>query len=158
MSGLIETKKDYTADVAVIIPESITLADERGLDEAILLLLGMEKKCRVNNDFSNLKEICLHMVRLCRTKGDWSRLNSTLAVINKRRSQSKVAISAIVEEAVKYIEETPSLEVKIELIKTLKDICEGKMYVEGQSASLHLSLALIMEGKASPSSPSRACT
>eukprot|EP00596_Hydrurales_sp_CCMP1899_P003999 CAMPEP_0119033624 /NCGR_PEP_ID=MMETSP1177-20130426/675_1 /TAXON_ID=2985 /ORGANISM="Ochromonas sp, Strain CCMP1899" /LENGTH=444 /DNA_ID=CAMNT_0006990509 /DNA_START=103 /DNA_END=1434 /DNA_ORIENTATION=+ len=145
MSGLIETKKDYTADVAVIIPESITLADERGLDEAILLLLGMEKKCRVNNDFSNLKEICLHMVRLCRTKGDWSRLNSTLAVINKRRSQSKVAISAIVEEAVKYIEETPSLEVKIELIKTLKDICEGKMYVEGQSASLHLSLALIME-------------
>ena len=34
---------------------------------------------------------------------------------------------------------------KIELIKTLKDICEGKMYVEGESAQLHLTLANIME-------------
>ena len=68
----------------VIIPESIALANERGLDEAILLLLGLEKKCRVNNDFANLKEVCLHMVRLCRSKSDWAKLNSTLAVINKR--------------------------------------------------------------------------
>ena len=68
----------------VIIPESIALANERGLDEAILLLLGLEKKCRVNNDFSNLKEVCLHMIRLCRSKADWTKLNSTLAVINKR--------------------------------------------------------------------------
>ena len=68
----------------VIIPESIALANERGLDEAILLLLGLEKKCRVNNDFSNLKEVCLHMIRLCRSKADWPKLNSTLAVINKR--------------------------------------------------------------------------
>ena len=67
-----------------IIPESITVANERGLDEAILLLLGLEKKCRVNNDFTNLKEVCLHMVRLCRSKSDWGKLNSTLAVINKR--------------------------------------------------------------------------
>ena len=34
---------------------------------------------------------------------------------------------------------------KIELIKALKDICEGKMYVEGESAQLHLTLAKILE-------------
>jgi 26S proteasome regulatory subunit N5 len=85
------------------------------------------------------------MVRLCRTKNDWTKLNSTLAVINKRRAQSKLAISAVVAEAMKYIEETPSVEVKIELIKTLKEICAGKMYVEGESAQLHLMLALILE-------------
>jgi hypothetical protein len=34
---------------------------------------------------------------------------------------------------------------KIDLIKALKDICEGKMYVEGESAQLHLTLAKIME-------------
>ena len=127
------------------IPESVKVAQERGLDEAILLLLAVEKKCRVNNDFTNLKEVCLQMVRLCRSKNDWPKLNSTLAVINKRRSQSKLAISAVVEEAMKYMEETPSLDVKIELIKTLKDICDGKMYVEAESANLHLTLALIME-------------
>ena len=118
---------------------------QRGIDEAILLLLGIEKKCRVNNDFSNLKEVCLQMVRLCRSIHDWAKLNSTLAVINKRRSQSKLAISAIVEESIKYIEETPSMEIKIGLIKTLMDICDGKMYVEAESAQLHLRLALIYE-------------
>ncbi len=128
-----------------MIPESVTVAQERGLDEAILLLLGLEKKCRTNNDFLNLKEVCLQMVRLCRSKNDWVKLNSTLAVINKRRSQSKLAISAVVEEASKYIEQTPSLDVKIELIQTLKEICEGKMYVEAESANLHLMLALIRE-------------
>jgi len=56
-----------------------------------------------------------------------------------------LAIGAIVEEATKYLDETPSLEIKIELIKTLKDICEGKMYVEAESANLHLTLAMIME-------------
>ena len=142
---MLETKKDFTAEVQAAIPESVTVAQERGLDEAILLLLGVEKKCRVNNDFLNLKEVCLQMVRLCRSKSDWGKLNSTLAIINKRRSQSKLAIGAIVEEATKYLEETPSLDIKIELIKTLKDICEGKMYVEAESANLHLTLALIME-------------
>lgn len=67
-----------------IIPESIKIANERNIDEAILLLLNLEKKCRVNNDFVNLKEVCLHMIRLCRTKSDWAKINSTLAVINKR--------------------------------------------------------------------------
>ena len=147
MSGMLETKKDFTAEVQAAIPESVTIAQERGLDEAILLLLGVEKKCRVNNDFFNLKEVCLQMVRLCRSKSDWGKLNSTLAIINKRRSQSKLAIGAIVEEATKYLDETPSLEIKIELIKTLKDICEGKMYVEAESANLHLTLAMIMEGQ-----------
>lgn len=142
---MLETKKDFTAEVQAVIPESVTVAEERGLEEAILLLLAVEKKCRVNNDFLNLKEVCLQMVRLCRSKSDWTKLNATLAIINKRRSQSKLAIGAIVEEATKYLDETPSLEIKIELIKTLKDICEGKMYVEAESANLHLTLAMIME-------------
>jgi 26S proteasome regulatory subunit N5 len=87
------------------------------------------------------------MVRLCREKNDWAKLNSTLAVINKRRAQSKVAISAIVEEAMKFLDSAPNLETRIELIKTLKDICEGKIYVEAESAKLHLLLALILEGQ-----------
>ena len=40
---------------------------------------------------------------------------------------------------------THHIQAKIELIKALKDICEGKMYVEGESAQLHLTLAKILE-------------
>jgi len=84
---MLETKKDFTAEAQAVISESATVAQNRGLDEAILLLLAVEKKCRVNNDFLNLKEVCLQMVRLCRSKSDWIKLNATLAIINKRRSQ-----------------------------------------------------------------------
>lgn len=123
----------------------MTLADEKGLQEAINFLLLLEKKCRVYNDFTNLKEVSLHMIRLCRTKNDWEKLNSTLAVISKRRGQSKVAISAIVEESLKWIDETQSEAVKVALLTTLKDICEGKIYVEAESAKLHLLLSNILE-------------
>jgi 26S proteasome regulatory subunit N5 len=85
------------------------------------------------------------MVRLCRDLGNWSKLSSTLQVINKRRAQSKLAISAIVEEAIAYIDTCSVKADKIELIKTLRDITEGKMYVEAECARMHLKLAHIYE-------------
>ena len=51
----------------------------------------------------------------------------------------------VVTEAYTYIENTPSKAVKVELIKTLKEVCAGKMYVEAEDARLHLMLALIYE-------------
>lgn len=41
------------------------------------------------NDTSNLKEVVLHMVRLCREQNDWDKLINTLSVIARRRAQSK---------------------------------------------------------------------
>lgn len=145
MSTLPDTKKDYTDELQIIIPESSKIAETISLEEAINVLLGLERKCRTNNDFSNLKEVCLHMVRLCKQKSDWAKLNSTLVVLNKRRAQSKMAITAIVMEALTYVDSTPSKEIKVDLIKTLMEICEGKIYVEAECARLHLMLALMLE-------------
>lgn len=146
MAGLLENeKRDFSADFQQMIPESIALANEAGLDDAILLLLGLEKKCRVHNDFHTLKEVCLHMIRMCRERNDWSTLNSTLQILSKRRNQSKMTVSALVEEATKYIDEAPSAGQRMDLIKALMSICEGKIYVEGESARLHLMLARMQE-------------
>jgi 26S proteasome regulatory subunit N5 len=84
------------------------------------------------------------MVRMCRAK-DWAKLNSTLAIINKRRAQSKEVVVAIVNEGLSYVEESPSQAEKVELIKTLMEICDTKIYVEAESARLHLMLALMYE-------------
>ncbi len=46
-----------------------------------------------------------------------------------------------------YIDHTPSLEIKIELIKSLKEMCDGKIYVEAESAHLHFMLAKIYENQ-----------
>jgi 26S proteasome regulatory subunit N5 len=141
----LEGKKDFSSELQVIIPESIEILNSKGLDDAIALLLTFEKKCRVNNDFHSLKETCLHIIRLCRQKNDWEKLNSLLSILNKRRAQNKLAVTAIVEESLTYIEQTPSKVEKIALIKTLMGICEGKIYVEAESARLHLMLAFIYE-------------
>lgn len=127
-----------------IIPESNALLESKGLDEAITLLLNFEKKCRSNSDLTSLKAVCLHMVRMCRAK-DWAKLNSTLSIINKRRAQSKEVVMAIVNEGLTYVGETPGDDEKVSLIKTLMEICDTKIYVEAESARLHLMLALIYE-------------
>jgi 26S proteasome regulatory subunit N5 len=133
--------------IQVAIPESIAVANEKGMDEAIVLLLALEKKCRLANDSTNLKEVCLHMVRLCRERSDWVKLNSVLAVINKRDSQNKTIIIAVTKEVLTYIDTTPTNDVKIELIKALKEVVDGKIYVEGESASLHFMLSKIYESQ-----------
>lgn len=139
--------KDFTVEVEAILPEATSLTDSKGVEEAVNLLLTMEKKCRTNNDTKNLKLVCLHMMKMCKKKGDWTKLNAVILLIHKRNTQSKMTISAVVAEALLYLEDTPSLEVKIELIKTLKEICEGKIYVEGESAHLHFMLSKIYEGQ-----------
>ena len=70
-----------------------------------------------------------------------------MSVISKRRQQSKVAIEAIVKEAYAYLDSTPDDTVKMELATTLKDICSGKIYVEAESARLHLIVAKILESQ-----------
>jgi 26S proteasome regulatory subunit N5 len=142
-----ELRKEYSAELKAIIPESQQIASSEGLDAAVQVLLAFEKKVRLANDFTNLKEVCVHLVRLCREKNDWAQLNSVLSVINKRRSQSKMAIEGIVLEAYEYLEQCPSVDIKTALATTLKEVCEGKIYVEAQSARLHLILALNLESQ-----------
>lgn len=109
------------------------------------MLLPLEKKCRQSNDFTSLKEVSLQLVRICFEFKDWEKLNSVLSVINKRSSQIKSTLTAVVEESMKYIDETPNEEVKVSLIKALKEVCEGKIYVEAESAHLHFMLSKIYE-------------
>lgn len=117
------------------------------LDVAISQLLIFEKKCRLAGDFPSLRLICVHMVTLCRNKEDWDRLNATLTTLNKRRNQSKTAIIGIVETSMGYIGSViwPSKAVKVAFLETLKEVCAGKMYVEADSARLHLELAHLHE-------------
>lgn len=111
------------------------------------MLLSLEKKRRLSNDSTNLKELRVHMVRMCGERSDCIKLNSTLAIINKRNALSKLVITSVVAETLTYIDARPSLEVKIDLIKALKKICDGKIYVKGESAKLHFMMSKIYEDR-----------
>eukprot|EP01036_Dinobryon_divergens_P022207 gene22207-30447_t len=140
-------KKDYTAEVSSLINQIESTANDTGIDDSITALLVMEKKCRVNNDFTNLTLISKYMLKLCKETLNWSKLNAVLALINKRSSQIKSVITSAVAEAMDYINSTPSEAIKMDLIKSLKDICDGKIYVESESAKLHFMLSKMYEEK-----------
>jgi 26S proteasome regulatory subunit N5 len=48
-------------------------------------------------------------------------------LISKKRGQSKIAIQRMVQEAMNYIDKTPSKETKVDLIQTLRTVTEGKV-------------------------------
>jgi len=145
MSIAFEGKKDYTTEVQSALPESLIIAKNQSLEDAISFLLPLEKQCRIHNDYINLKEVSIQLIRLCYQCIDWNRLNSILTLINKRSAQHKSTFIGVVTEAMTYIEHTPTLEIKIALMKTLIEICDGKLFVEGESAHLHFQLADIYE-------------
>ena len=102
-------------------------------------LLQCEKKCRLSNDAIATKNVCVAILKLCREKQSWSHLIANSQLLAKRRSQSKVAITGIVAQGLEQLEDTT---IKLddatreELLKTLCDVTDGKMYCEAERAKV----------------------
>ena len=111
-------------------------------------LLQCEKKCRLSNDAIATKNVCVAILKLCREKQAWSHLIANSQLLAKRRSQSKVAITGIVAQGLEQLEDTS---VKLddatreELLKTLCDVTDGKMYCEAERAKLTRMLSALKE-------------
>lgn len=67
-----EGKKDFSEELKSVIPESVSIANDKGLEEALILLYNFEKKSRLAGDFISLKEVCIHIVSMCRERYVWS--------------------------------------------------------------------------------------
>jgi 26S proteasome regulatory subunit N5 len=111
-------------------------------------LLQCEKKCRLSNDAIATKNVCVAILKLCREKQSWSHLIANSQLLAKRRSQSKVAITGIVAQGLEQLEDTT---IKLddatreELLKTLCDVTDGKMYCEAERAKLTRMLSALKE-------------
>ena len=72
----------------------------------------------------------------CFEAKQWKLLNEHVVLISKRRAQLKQAVGATVRETIKYLDHTPDEETKVELIRTLTSVTEGKIYLELERARL----------------------
>ncbi|KAK4264821.1 hypothetical protein QN277_025947 [Acacia crassicarpa] len=115
------------------------------LDAKIEQLLNVEKQMRLAGDVSGTKKAVTEILQLCFEARAWKTLNDQIVVLSKRRGQLKQAVTAMVQQAMQYIEETPDLDTRIELIKTLNSVSAGKIYVEIERARLIKKLAKIKE-------------
>jgi 26S proteasome regulatory subunit N5 len=110
-------------------------------------LLALEKTYRLQADLKATSMCCVAVVEACFEAKEWKLLNENVILISKRRAQLKQAVGTTVKESIKYIEETPDEETKIELIKTLQSVTEGKIYLELERARLTRKLANIYEAR-----------
>jgi 26S proteasome regulatory subunit N5 len=123
-------EKDYSQATSQQIEKSQQLIQQGGkakLREAIDGLLTLEKQTRLAGDAENTGKIVIEIVRLCGQTGSWNELNEYVGLIAKKRTQIKSAITKMVQEAMTFLDKTPSKETKIELINALRRVSEGKV-------------------------------
>ncbi|XP_021895496.1 26S proteasome non-ATPase regulatory subunit 12 homolog A isoform X2 [Carica papaya] len=115
------------------------------LETEIDKLLNVEKQMRLAGDVAGTRKAVTEILQLCFEAKDWKLLNEQIVNLSKKRGQLKQAVTAMVQQAMQYIDETPDIETRIELIKTLNNVSAGKIYVEIERARLIKKLAKIKE-------------
>jgi 26S proteasome regulatory subunit N5 len=136
---------DYEALDRDIEKQRLVGLEGKKLDVAIEALLNLEKQMRLAADITGTKKVVIAIMQLCYEARAWKTLIEQILVLSKRRSQLKQAVSAMVQQAMQYIDDTPDLDTRIELIETLNNVSAGKIYVEIERARLIRKLAKIKE-------------
>jgi len=136
---------DYSNLLESDVPKLKQQAQEGNLSDALDGLFILEKQTRQGGDFTTCAKIAREIIRICYNANNWSQLNDSLVMLSKRRGQSKTVIQEAVQEAMNFIDSIDDISVATELIKILKSITEGKIFVELESAELTKRLAEIYE-------------
>ncbi|KAF9681992.1 hypothetical protein SADUNF_Sadunf05G0060900 [Salix dunnii] len=127
------------------IPFMVSKEGKANLEGAIEQLQNVEKQMRLAGDVAGTKKAVTEILHLCFEAKDWKSLNDQIFLLSKKRGQLKQAVTAMVQQAMQYIDETPDLDTRIELIKTLNSVSAGKIYVEIERARLIRKLGKIKE-------------
>lgn len=150
--GQLEEKIDLSEETTQKLEQSAALVKAGQLREALALLAALEKRCRVGNDTASLKKVCEASLQYCKDVGDEEALLSTLQTLATRRSQKTQAVKALVSTAIPWCLEdqytpltvdTSGKEFRDKLVVALRDITDGKIFLEIERARLTRGLATI---------------
>lgn len=142
---IVKMEVDYSSTCDEKIPECQKLAKSGKLHDALEQLLALEKQTRTGADMISTGRVLVAIVQICKEAKNWAALNEHIVLLTKRRSQLKQAVVKMVQECCSYVDQTPDKETKIKLIDTLRQVTEGKIYVEVERARLTHKLAKIRE-------------
>ncbi|ODO05584.1 hypothetical protein I350_04641 [Cryptococcus amylolentus CBS 6273] len=141
-------ERDFTAEVKALEPEAEQLTKDGKLQEAIDKITLLEKQTRNAADMSSTSTLLVLLARLCWSTQDLDTLNAQLTIMAKKHGQIKEAVVRMVDEAIKWLPELRARKDKgdyngkdkvdrwLELVKTLRDITEGKIFLELPRARL----------------------
>lgn len=99
------------------------------MQQSIEKLTALEKQTRQSSDLPSTSRLLVALVTICKEAGDWHLLNEQVLLLSKKHGQLKQAITKMVQVVMGFIDDTPSLEVKMSVIETLRTVTEGKVGV-----------------------------
>ncbi|KAF5116061.1 hypothetical protein DV452_002769 [Geotrichum candidum] len=141
---LIKAEKDFTEILDKELPqidELIKSDFQSGLDQ----LFSLEKQTRQASDLASSKRVLIKIVNVTRKLGNWKLMNEQVQLLSKKHGQLKQAITTMIQEVIKHLDEAPDLETKIETIENIRTVTEGKIYVEVERARVSRTLSHIKE-------------
>jgi 26S proteasome regulatory subunit N5 len=153
MGGELEEKIDLTPETDAKLEQSAELAKSGQVKEALAMLAALEKRCRTGNDTPNLVRVCEASLQYCKDANDDELLITTLQTLSTRRSQKTNAIRALVLKCIPWCVDGTHEPLKVpdnqlkardKLVEALRDIADGKMYLEAERARLTRCLAMVM--------------
>lgn len=147
--SLIKQEADYTTTCDEKLPECEKLALKGNLQEALEILLQLEKQARTACDAHSTARILVCVVKICYQLKNYDALNENVLLLSKRRSQLKQAVTKMVQEACSYVDQIDDMKEKLRLIDTLRTVTTGKIYVEIERARLTKKIAGIKEAQGS---------
>lgn len=140
-------KADYTEEYARVLAQSQSVAASGNVEAACELLLGLEKLARLANDIATLKAVVASVLQLCTQYKRWDLLKDHISLLAKRRAQKSSAITVIVQKSMEFLVETPSESVKMDLINALRQVAEGRIFLEKERATLTQMLSRMKEAR-----------
>jgi hypothetical protein len=151
--GQLEEKIDFSKETDQAVQQCQSLVQAGALQEALQLLSALEKRCRTGNDNASLARVCETAVRSCKEAGDDEAVLQTLTSFSTKRSQKMAAIKALVSTALPWcivdtytptaVSNEAEKSVRDKLVATLRDISDGKLFLERERAQLTRALATI---------------
>ncbi|KAJ2719093.1 proteasome regulatory particle subunit [Coemansia sp. Benny D115] len=129
-------EKDYSDSVRELLPEVEQLVASGELHQALGRLHALEKKTRSAADLWSTTQLLERIVDVCGQAGEWLMLEQEVAALAKKHGQLKQAIAKMIQRAMSYVDKTPSEDVQVGLIESLRVVTEGKIHVEVERARL----------------------
>jgi hypothetical protein len=138
---------DEKVDLEPVVREELPGILAQPFDAAIEALHILERRTRIAKDDNANTIVCREVVNLCISQTRWSDLGTNVSILAKRRGYSRRAVTEILKLSMDALASIGDQETHISLVQSLRDVTEGKIFVEVERAHLTQILVKHLETK-----------
>jgi len=138
-------ERDFTAETDAAVGHADSQLKSGNFAGAVESLLALEKQTRSAGDAFSTGKLLVKVIDIYFAKKDWNAINDYLVLLSKKRGQLKQAITLMVQRGIALIDLVADMKIKLDLIDVLRQVTEGKIFVEVERARLTKLLSSIKE-------------